>query len=223
MRKSTRQDYTGERFGRLVVTGDAPDKGKHRRVFVICDCGTEKEVFLTSLKTDTKSCGCYHKEQCTTHGQSQNKNPLYRAWTNMKSRCYDPNAKFYPEYGGRGITVCDEWVTDYVSFEAWAHRAGFTLNLSLDRRSNGEGYSPDNCRWVTKTTQQRNRRAVKNSSSQYIGVSLDTGTGKWLASIKIEKKSVYIGRYETATEAARARDVYVIDNKLNDYTLNNVS
>lgn len=93
-----------------------------------------------------------------THGRTRGvisgrvKEPrLYRTWIDMKQRCHNPNNKAYPRYGGRGITVCDEWRNDYAAFEAWAISNGYKDNLTIDKIDNDKGYSPDNCQWITQS------------------------------------------------------------------------
>jgi hypothetical protein len=190
---------------------------------VRCVCSTEKVVLLQSLRIgDALSCGCKRVESITKHGQSKSGNPLYRTWTNMKSRCNDPNAKYFPEYGGRGIKVCPEWESSFEAFQDWASASSYQPGLTLDRERNSEGYAPNNCRWVDRTAQQRNRRSQKGSSSPYIGVSLITRSGKWAAGIKVNGVSINLGQYPTELEAAKARDQYIIDNQLKDFTMNGV-
>lgn len=216
------KNVVGEKYGYMEIIGDAPKKGAHRQVAVRCICGTEKIVGLSTLRVgDAKSCGCKKVEAITTHGCSQS-NPLYRTWSNMKSRCNDPNAKYFLEYGGRGIKLCEEWEDSFESFHQWAITSGYQPNLTLDRKNNSEGYSGDNCRWVNRTTQQRNRRSHKASSSQYIGVSFIQRTQKWMAGIKVKGESINIGSFTTEFEAAKARDQYIINNVLEDFTMNNV-
>ena len=217
------KNVIGEVYGQLEIVGDVPRiPGKQRRVVVRCSCGTTKEMFLTVLRSgDAVSCGCYQKQQATSHGQSKG-NPLYRVWSNMKSRCNDPNAKYFPEYGGRGIKVCPEWETSFETFQSWATTHGYTPDLTLDREQNDQGYGPDNCRWVGRTSQQRNRRSQKGSTSQYIGVSFITRENKWMASIKVNGKSLNLGLYSTEIDAAKARDSYILDNHLTDFTMNGV-
>lgn len=217
------KNVIGEVYGQLEIVGDVPRiPGKQRRVVVRCTCGTTKEMFLTVLRSgDAVSCGCFQRQQATTHGQSRN-NPLYRVWGNMKSRCNDPKAKYYPEYGGRGIKVCPEWNASFEAFQSWATESGYSQDLTIDRDDNSQGYSPSNCRWVGRTAQQRNRRSQKGSSSQYIGVSFINREGMWMASIKVDGKSINLGLYPSELEAAQARDTYILTNNLKDFTMNGV-
>lgn len=84
------------------------------------------------------------------------KTRLFRIWANMKSRCYNPNVRSYARYGGRGITVCEEWLKDFQTFFQWAVTHGYQDDLTLDRMDNDKGYSPDNCRWATAHEQRCN-------------------------------------------------------------------
>ncbi len=215
-------NYLGQAFGRLTVIGEAPRSGNHRKLLCCCTCGVKKEMFLTVLKAGTQSCGCLQRETATTHGQSRAGNPLYGVWTNMKSRCAYPKAKYFPEYGGRGFQVCPEWVASFETFQSWANTHGYVKGLTLDRDNNDQGYSPGNCRWVGRTAQQRNRRSQQGSSSQYVGVSFIQRSQQWMAGIKIAGKSICLGHYPTELEAAKARDQYIVDNSLKDFTMNGV-
>lgn len=222
MSRSIAIDYTGQTFGRLTVIREADRIGKHRKLLCSCTCGVSKEMFLTVIKAGAMSCGCLQKEVATTHGQSRVGNPLYGVWTNMKSRCTDPKAKYYPDYGGRGIAVCPEWTASFEAFHEWAKVSGYAPGLTLDRVKNDLGYSPTNCRWVGRTAQQRNRRSHKGSSSQYIGVSFIQRDQRWGAGIKIAGKAINLGTYPTELEAAKARDRYILNNSLKDFTMNGV-
>lgn len=92
------------------------------------------------------------------HGLS--KHPLYTVWNGMKSRCYSITHKGYKNYGGRGITICDEWVMNFNSFYEWAIKNGWQKGLQVDRINNDLGYTPFNCRIVTKTENNNNRRTT---------------------------------------------------------------
>lgn len=85
---------------------------------------------------------------------------IYDAWRHIRSRCYRKTDKAYKNYGGRGITVCDEWINDPVAFYNWAVANGWRKGLSLDRIDNNKGYSPDNCRWTTRKIQNNNKRCT---------------------------------------------------------------
>lgn len=82
---------------------------------------------------------------------------LYRLYHKMLDRCYNPKQNGYSRYGGKGITVCQEWLDDYVNFRSWAYRNKYYSNLSLDRIDSSTGYCPENCRWVEVREQSRNR------------------------------------------------------------------
>lgn len=155
-------DLTGQRFGRMVVIERADNSADGRaRWLCRCDCGQSKTVLGEHLKKGrTKSCGCAKSESSSKrfkkHGGRNSK--LYRIWSNMKDRCNNPDCKVYSDYGGRGIKVCKEWIDDFSAFQKWALANGYKEGLTIDRKDNDKGYSPDNCRWTDRKIQGNNKR-----------------------------------------------------------------
>lgn len=145
------------------------------------------------------------------HGLSKHR--LYPCWFNMMQRCFDENHKFYAYYGGRGITVCSEWldVSNFINDMYPSFKEG----LSLDRIDSYGNYEPSNCRWATKSIQSRNTRKIRsNNATGYRGVSWDKEKNKYRVSIKINNKSINVGSFITDIEAANAYDQYIVDNNL---------
>lgn len=162
-------DLTGLQFGRLTVIAKAKPSirtdGKPRtRWRCRCECGNEIIVNGDNLtRGNTVSCGCYQKDITSnikkTHGKTNTR--LYSVWSGIKSRCYNKNVYEYRWYGARGITMCDEWKADFDSFYNWSIANGYDEtaprgSCTIDRIDANQGYSPENCRFVSQQQQMNN-------------------------------------------------------------------
>ncbi len=151
----------GTRYGNLVITGDAPYiLGTPRKVCCRCDCGGTSTPQLNALRNGhTVSCGCVgHAIRLTantTHGMHTS--PEYCIYRSMIRRCHQATDPAYKYYGARGIEVCARWRESFANFIAdMGLKPG--PQMTLDRQDSNGGYNQANCRWATKTEQQRNRR-----------------------------------------------------------------
>lgn len=156
------EDLTGQVFGRLVVVGTAPkSRTGLTRWECSCACGKTTSPLASSLKRgETRSCGCLKDEltaeRCTVHGKCGT--PEYNSWRAIKDRVLNPKCKKYVDYGGRGITMCGEWVND---FDAFLNHIGPrpSPQHTVDRTDNDRGYEPGNVRWALPAEQNRNQRS----------------------------------------------------------------
>lgn len=214
-----------EDLGMLYTT----EKSKHKTRFGIYECGfcgTHFKVRTADVKNGTiKSCGCFRKSQLsknrTLHGGTGTK--LFNIWCGIKARTTNKSNKRYHYYGGRGITICDEWFNDFNIFQQWALENGYgedNKGLSIDRIDVNGNYEPDNCRWTTQIIQCRNQRMPKNNTSGFKGVCLHKASNKYVAQISINYKRIHLGSFKTAIEGAISYNNYIIENNLEGFILN---
>jgi hypothetical protein len=164
-------DLVGQRFSRLTVLKRVKGPNTNKSYWLVqCECGSDPFVVRSdALGRGTKSCGCYRKKLAKEsiainhprlrHGMA--KSPEYRAWSDMKTRCNNPNYEYWDLYGGRGVAVAPEFEV----FENWYQEIGPKPGpeYSQDRIDNDRGYEPGNIRWATASEQALNRRPKKNS------------------------------------------------------------
>ena len=176
------EKWRGIKINELTIIGfEKIQRGRSTRWNWICrcSCGTIKSISpLRVLNGNTTSCGCakrnriieYNRTEKVVHGYARNgkdRKRIYRIWRGMKERCSNKNSHDYMNYGGRGISVCDEWKNSFEAFNEWASNNGYADNLSLDRIDVNGNYCPENCKWATMIEQQRNRQNTERF--EYLG------------------------------------------------------
>ena len=157
------------KFNKLtIIKFDHEEKrlvGRGSRVFVLCqcDCGKQKVINYESIiRGLSKSCGCTNIENPPNKKHGLDGCCLNNIWYCMKSRCYNKNHFEFKYWGGKGVSVCDEWRNDFISFYNWAMSHGYSDELSIDRIDGNGNYCPDNCRWATPLEQVLNRSVPRS-------------------------------------------------------------
>jgi len=168
-------DLAGRVYGRLTVLPFTKKDQRYSAYWLCqCSCGKKKFIRVDHLNSGrVKSCGCLNREETVRrnkeniiHGMSGT--PTYKTWDSMKRRCLNPKDKDFANYGGRGIMVCQRWITSFACF--FEDMGVKPKNMTLDRIDNSRGYSKDNCRWADCKTQGRNKRT--NNLQTYNGETL---------------------------------------------------
>lgn len=197
MSKPKRPD-PGEQFGKWTVMSQAVSaKDYHSQSLCRCECGHEQYVINSRLRLgSTQQCrGCQGKEFGERNKKEvhQLDHYLYPKWLSMINRCYNKDYAYYQNYGGSGITVCEEWRHKFLPYmeyvEAIEKPEDFNENWSLNRIDTTKGYEPGNLKWSDKFSRARNRRGWKLCTSRFKGVSWSRTRKKWCACININGKS----------------------------------
>lgn len=185
------KNLAGYKFGEWSVICEGQRKNGKRYWFCECSCGTIKEVCQGNLTTGkSKRCvSCTPKDRNVKHGMSHKTSGPYSVWRSMKDRCLNPKNKSYKDYGGRGIRVCERWLTfeNFLSDMGSSYKSG----LSLDRVDNDGDYCAENCRWATRSEQSSNTRRnlkIEYRGSFYTEAELAKFTGVSRTAIQARRK-----------------------------------
>jgi hypothetical protein len=204
-RKSRARDLTGRKFSLLTVISRKEERNENKDVVwdCLCECGKTTTVSSRSLvHNQTKSCGCIRKYNHRTKGGAS-LHPLWGIYNQMVSRCHNEKHPSYFNYGSRGIIVCSRWRES--AFNFYEDMGECPPDMSLERINNNLGYSPENCKWETKSRQQYNQRMDPNNTSGRTGVYWRKDREKWFAQIDFERKTVRLGHFVNYEDACKAR------------------
>lgn len=198
------KDMTGIRIGRLTVLERGERMGNRTGAYwrCKCDCGSVVIVYGAELRNGyTKSCGCLRLDMIRKSPEEKHTGTrLYAIWQGMKRRTLTKTNPRYADYGGRGITICDEWKDDFEAFRDWALSNGYRDDLSIDRKDVNGNYCPENCRWATDLEQGNNTR--RNRRLEYNGEVHTLTEWAKIKGIKITTLSARINTYKWSIEKA---------------------
>lgn len=197
-------DRTGIKYGRLTALRLFGKNKRGESLWeCVCDCGNPKITVGSWLSSgETGSCGCWERESrhfhTLTHGMSRKKNVVYAAWCRLRGRCLNKNSKDYPDYGGRGITVCERW-NDFTLFLADVGERPSPKH-SIDRIDTNGNYEPGNCRWATPKIQSNNRRNIQRFDFRGESKTLT----EWAESSGIQMRTLFARIYYSGWSVERA-------------------
>lgn len=196
------RNLSGHRFGRLLVLEFYGQRKRASYYTCRCDCGVVKTVSAADMKIGKIiSCGCYSREisrkigkNNVTHGKS--KTITYNSWSSMRDRCLNPNDSHFIDYGGRGLKICARWLASFENF--YDDMGERPAGLTIERRDNELGYSPENCYWGTPKQQGRNKRNNRmityngmtrcvTAWDEHLGFPLNTVWQRLVAGWSVEK------------------------------------
>lgn len=192
------KDITGQTFNWLTIESLAYIKNSYSYWNCLCKCGVIKVIRGDGIKSGAvKSCGCYNRTNPSriTHGLCKTKTPLYSVWNGMVQRCTNSNSPVYKWYGARGIRICSRWLI-FKNFY-YDMIAGYDKGLELDRIDNNGNYEPSNCRWVTRSANQKNTRSRATKQSDVDRVKYVKTFNKWMytCTFKTQKEAELFGKY----------------------------
>lgn len=153
------KNLTNQKFGYLTaICLDFQKSTKDNKYWICrCDCGKTRSLQTAQLTSGkVTSCGCQNPRS-KKHSIIKNHRRLYSVYSSMIARCHNPKSISYKYYGGKGITVCDEWKNSFENFSKWSELNGYNDTLSIDRIDNSKGYCPSNCRWIPLSEQSNNK------------------------------------------------------------------
>lgn len=199
-------DLTGHKYGRLTVIKKSNRKRNGINMWIcVCDCGNQSEVSTRDLRSGhTRSCGCLRDEKMKMvrykNGLSSKDYRLYSIWSKVLIRCNNPKAKEYPNYGGRGIRVCDEWQGENgaENFFEWAYAHGYKVPLTLERVDVNGNYEPSNCTWIPKSKQADNTRRTNRYTYKGETLTLNEFAEKYNLNVVRLRSRVYSLKWDIA-------------------------
>ncbi len=190
-------------LGRVAV---GTQGAKNRKAIFECSlCSREFTSWVSGAKK-SKQGRC---RACSIITHDSSRSNLYTRWAGVKSRCTNPLEPAYVNYGGRGITMCAEWLDSFENFKEWSMANGFEEHLTIDRINNDGNYEPDNCQWVSRAVQASNTRRTKD-----IKCITQKPSGNYQAGITVDNKFNYLGTFPTQEGAMMAYDKYIDENGL---------